>query len=86
MSYRDVLKKLAFTTFEDRRKGEEIMLFYYVTGRVKLYKDDFIILNTRMTRGQRKELKVKRDDKEVWSHLQKNVVCQKISSTEKVIR
>lgn len=59
-----------------------IILFNHVTGRVKLDKDDFEILNTRRTRGQSKKLKVKRDDKDVTKMLPK----QNYWSTEQCTR
>lgn len=36
-----------------------IVLFNYVTGRMKLDKDDFMILSTRRTRGRKKNTEVK---------------------------
>lgn len=90
LSYEDRLQKLGLTTLEERRKrGDMIMLFNCITGRVKIDKDDFLILNTRRTRGHNKKLKVKRGDKDVkkysfpnriiesWNSLPNQVVCAK---------
>lgn len=41
------------------KKERGLMLYNYVTGRVKLDKDGCMILNTRTTRGLHKKLKVK---------------------------
>lgn len=40
-----------------RKRGD--VLFNYITGKVKLEIDDFIILNKRKTRGPSKKLKAK---------------------------
>lgn len=40
------------------------MLFSCVTGRVKLDKDDFMILSTRRTRGRKKNTEVKNRHKD----------------------
>lgn len=61
MRYTERLQKIGPTTLKERRKRCDMtdMLFIYVTGRVKLGKGDFIILNRRRTRGHSKKLKVK---------------------------
>lgn len=51
MSYEDRLQKIGLTALEDRgKRGDVIVLFNYVIGRVKFNRDDFVILNTRRTR------------------------------------
>ena len=90
LSYEDRLQKLGLITLEERRKrGDMIMLFNCITGRVNIDKDDFLILNTRKTRGHNKKLIVKRGDKDVkkysfpnrtiesWNSLPNHVVCAK---------
>lgn len=70
MSYEDILQKMGLITIEERRRGDMIMLCNCATGRVKLDKDNFIIMNTRRMRGHKK-LKIKRGSKVV-----KNLVEQ----------
>lgn len=71
------------TTLEEGgKRGGMKMLFNCITGRAKLAKDDFLILNTRRTRGHSKKLKVKEGNKvtkfnfpnrtiEAWNSLHK---------------
>lgn len=49
MSCEDKLQKIGLTTLNERKRGDMIMLFNNVIGRVKVDKDYFIIWNTKGT-------------------------------------
>lgn len=51
-----------WTLDERREKGDMIMLFSLVTGRVKLDIDDYIILGIRGTRGHMIKFEISRGD------------------------
>ena len=89
-TYEERLKKLGLTTLEERReRGDLIALYRMQEGMEKLDREDLILQDRTVTRGNSKKLKksvCKRDIKKysfpqrsvsVWNSLDEEIVCAK---------
>jgi len=90
LSYEERLKRLNLPTLEERRiRGDMIMMYKCVTGKEEIDKEDYIIRESRRSRGHTHKLQKTRGDKDVkkfsfpnraierWNQLPDKVVCAK---------